>query len=260
MTKVLSNSADLRIVLSDLRGAGRTIGFVPTMGALHDGHLSLVEQARRDNEAVVVSIFVNPTQFNDPGDLSRYPRTLDADRGILEQAGVDVVFVPTVDDVYGDQERFSITENQVSAQLEGRHRPGHFEGVMTVVMKLLCLVRPDRAYFGEKDWQQFVVVRDMAAAFFLETDVVPCPVVRESDGLAMSSRNRNLTTDERARASLFPAVLSGPGSLEEKRRALERAGFDVDYVEEWDGRILGAVALGSVRLIDNSDVAETETS
>lgn len=260
MMKLISKSADLRGVLKSFRATGRSIGCVPTMGALHDGHISLVETADRENDIVVVSIFVNPTQFNDHADLNRYPRTIDRDRQLLEQAGVDVVFVPTAEDIYKDNQRFSMTESPVSTRLEGMHRPGHFEGVMTVVMKLLCLIQPDRAYFGEKDWQQFVMVRDMAEAFFLETEIVPCPVVREPDGLAMSSRNMNLTTEERSRAPVFPAILSGPGGLEGKRRALDDAGFNVDYVERWNGRILGAVGLGKVRLIDNFDIPETEAS
>lgn len=260
MMNMVSEIADLRGVLKDFRIAGRSIGFVPTMGALHEGHISLVEKAGQDNDIVVVSVFVNPTQFNDPADLNSYPRPIDCDRQMLQQAGVDVVFVPTTEDIYRDGKRFSVTESPVSSCLEGRHRPGHFEGVMTVVLKLLCLIRPDRAYFGEKDWQQFVVVRDMTEAFFLETEIVPCLVVREPDGLAMSSRNINLTAQERIQATEFPAILSGPAALEEKRRALSDAGFEVDYVEEWDGRILGAVVLGSVRLIDNFDVSETEVS
>lgn len=260
MMEVVSTTTGVKDRVRSVKAEGRSIGFVPTMGALHQGHISLVERARKESDLVIVSVFVNPTQFNDPADLDRYPRTLEYDRRMLEQAGVDVLFIPSADEIYHDDGRFSITESLVSKHLEGTHRPGHFEGVMTVVMKLLGLVQPDRAYFGEKDWQQYVVIRDMASAFFLGTQIIACPVVRETDGLAMSSRNNNLTPEERAQAPIFSSILAGKGDSAEKRRALEDAGFEVEYIEEWDGRVLGAVVLGSVRLIDNVDITETEVS
>lgn len=258
MMQTLSTITGIREKVRDLQSQGQSIGFVATMGALHQGHVSLVDEARRKNDIVVVSVFVNPTQFNDPTDLDRYPRTVDDDRRMLAQAGVDVLFVPSAEEIYHDDGRFSIIESLVSKRLEGTYRPGHFQGVMTVVMKLLGLIQPDRAYFGEKDWQQYVVIRDMAEAFFLGIEIVACPVVREKDGLAMSSRNANLSPEERAKAGEFSSILRGPTSLLEKRQALGEAGFDVEYVEKWDGRILGAVVLGSVRLIDNFDISETE--
>ncbi len=258
--EIITATAEIGDRIREIRAQGRTIGFVPTMGALHPGHLSLVEKARADNDIVIVSIFVNPTQFNDNGDLEHYPRTFESDRSLLEEAQTDILFFPEAGELYHDEFRFKVTESPLSEELEGAHRPGHFDGVLTVVMKLLSLIRPDRAYFGEKDWQQFLLIRDMAAAFFLETEIVPCSLVREPDGLAMSSRNAHLSVEERQRAAFFPKVLRSCDTTDKKRRVLEDAGFEVDYLEERDGRTLGAVVLGSVRLIDNVRLSETETS
>ena len=232
----------------DFRG-GR-LGFVPTMGALHAGHRALLECARGENERVVLSIFVNPTQFNDPGDLAKYPRTLEAD---LELAAglVDDVIIPTVADLYPDDYRYRLVENSLSCALEGAHRPGHFDGVLTVVLKLLSLVRPQRAYFGEKDWQQLALVRGMAAAFFLQCEIVGCPIVRDPDELALSSRNRRLSPAGRAQAAAFPRILRESENTAIAASALAAAGFEVDYVEQRDGVRLGAVRLEGVRLIDN---------
>jgi pantoate--beta-alanine ligase len=236
------------------RGAGAT-GFVPTMGALHDGHASLVRRARAENAHAWASIFVNPAQFDDGRDLERYPRTTDADIEMLEDAGCDLLFLPRADDIYRDGYRYRVTENALSLELEGASRPGHFDGVLTVVLKLLLLVRPDRAYFGEKDFQQLLLVEGLARAFFLDTRIVRCPTVREADGLAMSSRNRLLSPADRARAPALHRLLAA--SVAERRpaqdaeSALAREGFDVDYVADRDGRRLAAVRLGGVRLIDN---------
>lgn len=230
------------------------IGFVPTMGALHQGHIELLRQARRENEQVVLSIFVNPTQFNDPKDLEKYPRTLSDDLQMAEKAGVDVVWTPNFEDMYPDQYRFKITENDLSQKFCGAHRPGHFDGVLTVVMKLLQVVSPDRAYFGEKDYQQLSLIREMASAFFLPTKIVPVATVRESDGLAMSSRNVRLAAEERKNAPLLNQLLRGAKSAQEASQALNRAGFKVDYVEDFEGRRLAAAWLGNVRLIDNVQV------
>lgn len=230
--------------------ANRRVGFVPTMGALHAGHRALLERARAENERVVLSIFVNPTQFNDPNDLTKYPRTLDADLALA--AGlVDDVIVPEPEELYPDQYRYRVTENQLSAELEGAHRPGHFDGVLTVVLKLLNLVQPHRSYFGEKDWQQLQLVRGMAAALFLPGEIVACPTVREADGLAMSSRNRRLSPAARARAAQFPKVLRSAPTPTDAARGLQAAGFATDYVEEREGVRLAAVRIEDVRLIDN---------
>lgn len=233
------------------RDEGLSIGFVPTMGALHEGHLSLVERARAENDRVVVSIFVNPTQYDDPADLAAYPRTLAADLEAAARSGADLAIHPAYEAIYADGYRFRVTETEASRELEGAHREGHFDGVLTVVLKLFGIVRPDRAYFGEKDWQQYELVRDMAAAFFLGLEVVPCPVVREPDGLAMSSRNVHLSASERRLAPEFYRVLSSGLEPEAMGERLRDAGFEVDYVERRGGRVLGAVRLGKVRLIDN---------
>jgi pantoate--beta-alanine ligase len=177
-----------------------TLGFVPTMGALHEGHLSLVRRSGSENDRTLVSIFVNPTQFDDPADLARYPRTLDADLAALRAEETDFVLLPRAEDFYRDGFQYRVTESRLSTILEGVHRPGHFDGVLTVVMKLLQVAQPDRAYFGEKDWQQLTLVRGMVEAFFVPVMVVACPTVREADGLALSSRNRNLVPSDRQRA------------------------------------------------------------
>jgi pantoate--beta-alanine ligase len=230
---------------------GRSIGFVPTMGALHAGHVALLERARRENDLVILSIFVNPTQFNDSSDLEKYPRTWDADLAHARAARVDVVFAPGPKEIYPDDYRFRVTENRLSTIFEGAHRPGHFDGVLTVVIKLLLLVRPERAYFGEKDLQQLLLVRDMASAFFLPTEIVACPTVRAPDGLALSSRNARLSPEARAKAPEFARILRGEPSPEVARARLAAAGFDVDYVGRHEQWRLGAVRLEGIRLIDS---------
>lgn len=231
--------------------AGLTLGFVPTMGALHEGHLSLVRRSRAENDRTLVSIFVNPTQFDDPKDLAQYPRTLDSDLEMLQREGTDFVLVPTEMDLYRDGFRFRVTETQLSKTLEGAHRPGHFDAVLTIVLKLLQIAEANRAYFGEKDWQQLQLVRGMADAFFLRTDIVACATVREADGLALSSRNRRLTPADRQKAAQFYRTLSTAPTAEAAARALHQQGFMVDYIDDHEGRRLGAVRLGTVRLIDN---------
>ena len=251
MIGILNSSGEAHTRMRELTREGLTLGFVPTMGALHRGHLSLVERANVENDRVVVSIFVNPTQYDDPSDLANYPRQLEQDLEHAGAAGAHFAFVPEYDDIYGDDYRFRLSERSLSRELEGAHREGHFDGVLTVVMKLFNIVRPDRAYFGEKDWQQLQLVRDMARAFFLDLEVVPCPIVREADGLAMSSRNVRLTPQERRLAPEFHRILSSGMAVDDMPAALEAAGFAVDYVERRGDRILGAVRLGKVRLIDN---------
>jgi pantoate--beta-alanine ligase len=232
-------------------GSGTTLGFVPTMGALHDGHLSLVRRSRAENDRTLVSIFVNPTQFDDPNDLARYPRILDADLELLRREGVDFVLVPDAREMYPDRYRYRVIEREQSTVLEGAARPGHFDGVLTVVLKLLQIASADRAYFGEKDWQQLELVRGMAEAFFLPTAIVGCPIVREASGLALSSRNARLVGPDVVKAAGFYRILASAPTALEARLALAREGFVVDYVEDADARRLGAVRLGSVRLIDN---------
>jgi pantoate--beta-alanine ligase len=231
--------------------AGRSIGFVPTMGALHCGHASLVERCRRENEIVVVSIFVNPSQFNDPRDLDRYPRTLDRDIALLDNLGVDDVIVPCASELYPEGYRFRMECDSRYQVMEGLFRPGFLQGVMTVVLKLLNIVRADRAYFGEKDYQQLAVITDMVRDFFIATEIIPCPTVRGESGLAESSRNALLSEDSARKAASLFRVLTSAANPAEARSILETESFAVDYVEEhWERRFVAA-SLDGVRLIDN---------
>lgn len=228
-----------------------SIGFVPTMGALHCGHASLMERCRAENDIAVTSIFVNPAQFNDPADLDRYPRTLDRDLTLLETLGIDEVLAPSASELYPQSRRFRIQEDALTRPMEGVCRPGFFEGVMLIVLKLLNLVRAGRAYFGEKDYQQLQVVRDLAREFFTGTEIVACPTVREPSGLAASSRNALLSPAAREKAAALFRILSGAPAPETARGLLEEQGFSVDYVEEHWGRRFAGVRLEGVRLIDN---------
>jgi pantoate--beta-alanine ligase len=203
------------------------------------------------NDRTLVSIFVNPTQFDDPADLAEYPRTRDTDLAMLRKEGVDCVLLPGEADLYPDGYRFRVTEIGLSTALEGARRPGHFDGVLTVVLKLLQIASADRAYFGEKDWQQLMLVRGMVDAFFLPTAIVGCITVRDVDGLALSSRNRRLLPADRERASRFYRILSSAPTADAAARDLRASGVTVDYIEDRDGRRLGAVRVGDVRLIDN---------
>ena len=230
---------------------GRKTGLVPTMGALHRGHASLVERCRRENDVAIVSIFVNPSQFNDPEDLKRYPRTLDEDLALLENLGADEVVIPPAAEIYPQGYRFRLEQDDGSPVMEALYRRGFLQGVMTVVLKLLNIVRPDRAYFGEKDYQQLKVITEMVQDFFIPTEIVPCPTVRDASGLAESSRNALLSPRAREKApQLFRALSTAP-SAAEARASLEAAGFTVDYVEELWGRRFAAAFLDGVRLIDN---------
>lgn len=254
--KCLRSAEELREYRASLQGL---IGFVPTMGALHEGHLSLVERSLSDCAQTVVSIYVNPTQFNNANDLDNYPDTLDDDLAKLE-GKADAVFMPDYELLYPDDFTYQVDETAFSQRLCGEHRPGHFTGVLTVVMKLLNLVKPHRAYFGEKDYQQLRLVRGMAEAFFLETEIVGCPIVREPDGLAMSSRNLNLSQSDRNRSPRFHEILLSAADDSAAKQALQEQDFVVDYVETIEGRRFGAVLMGSeakpVRLIDNVPVNE----
>jgi pantoate--beta-alanine ligase len=250
--KVFGSLAEWRSARRDLPGP---VGFVPTMGALHAGHAALLERSVGQCASTVLSIYLNPTQFNNAADLDRYPRTLEADLAIARNVGVDAVITPRYEELYADGYRFRVDEHDLSRALCGAHRPGHFTGVLTVVMKLLNLVRPDRAYFGEKDYQQYQLIRDMADAFFLDVEIVPCPTVREPDGLALSSRNALLDVPGRRLAPRFHELLSSCAADAEVVSGLAAAGFEVDYVETRNGRRFGAVVVQcgdrSVRLIDN---------
>jgi pantoate--beta-alanine ligase len=250
MVRVVKEINEWRKIRNGEQG-NKSIGFVPTMGALHEGHLSLMRKSQSENEITVVSSFVNPTQFNDSSDYEKYPKTFEEDLQKLNELKVDYLFYPEYEDIYRDNYRYSIVEKEFSRILCGAHRDGHFEGVLSVVMKLLNIIKPSKAYFGEKDYQQYLLVKGMVDSFFMEVEIIPCRVIRENDGLAKSSRNIRLTKDERNKASLFPALLKSRQTIEEVINKLEQEGFKVDYIEEFDGRRFGAVYLGNVRLIDN---------
>jgi len=251
--KVYSKIAALQNALFDDRKAGKTVGLVPTMGALHEGHASLVRRSMMENDVTVVSVFVNPTQFNDKGDLERYPRDLDADCRLLEQCGADYVLAPSVEEMYPVPDRRQFEYPPVSTVMEGAHRPGHFNGVCQVVSRLFYIVRPDRAYFGEKDWQQIAVVKAMVRNLGLPVQIVECPIVREADGLARSSRNSLLSADERAIAPTIYQALNNSlayaksHSLEETHDKVVSdinavSGLEVEYFSIVDGDTLQDVA------------------
>ena len=270
---VFTRPRDVSDVTRALRATGRRIMLVPTMGALHDGHLALVRAAKRVQGAVVVvSIFVNPLQFGANEDLDTYPRTLDDDLAALRSEGVEIAFTPTVDDIYPDGPRTSVHPGPLGSELEGAARPTHFAGVLTVVLKLLNIVRPDRAFFGEKDYQQLTLIRQMVADLNVDTQIVGVPIVREADGLAMSSRNRYLSEAEREQAGALSAALlagmyaAGEGvaaALDAARAVLDEVkSIELDYLEIRDpmlgppptvgpARMLIAARLGRTRLLDN---------
>lgn len=199
--KLVHTIIDLQGLLAEARKAGKTIGLVPTMGALHAGHASLVERSVRENDVTVVSIFLNPTQFNDKTDLEKYPRTLEADCALLEQVGATIAFAPSVDEIYPEPDTRQFSYPPTDSVMEGAMRPGHFNGVCQIVSKLFAMTSPDKAYFGEKDFQQIAVIRRMVEDLKFKLEIVPCPVIREESGLARSSRNTLLTDEERAIAA-----------------------------------------------------------
>ncbi len=235
---------------------GKKIGFVPTMGALHIGHAALIERSVAECDVTVLSIYLNPTQFDNIADLEKYPATVEADLELAKNLGIEIVLMPDYEQMYPDGFRYQVEETQFSHRLCGAHRTGHFTGVLTVVMKLLNIVRPQRAYFGEKDFQQYKLIESMADAFFLDVEIVACQTVREEDGLAFSSRNLNLDNSERKLAPRLYEALVADVPDEDVCSRLTDSGFDVDYIETYDGRRFGAAKLGKVRLIDNVSIAE----
>ena len=241
---------NLRERLSAMRSGG-SIGFVPTMGALHEGHMSLVERARRENATVVVSIFVNPTQFNDAADLHNYPRTPEADVELLRRAGADVVFMPTVEEVYPEPDTRIFDFGMLDKVMEGATRPGHFNGVAQVVSRLFELVQPDNAYFGEKDFQQIAIVRKMVSDLGLRVNIETCPIIREADGLALSSRNRLLTPEYRAAAPQIYAAMQAAAAHAPARSVSEVSREVVAGVE--NGGLLKVIYFS---LVDESTLAE----
>lgn len=247
--RVVHTIEELRRVLGQARAEGKKIGMVPTMGALHAGHASLVKRSVAENGLTVVSVFLNPTQFNDKKDLEKYPRTLEADCALLESVGADVVFAPSVEEMYPEPDTRKFSYPPVDTVMEGAYRPGHFNGVCQIVSKLFAAAEPDRAYFGEKDFQQIAVIRAMVKDLKMPVEIVPCPVVREESGLAMSSRNTLLTDEERAVAANINAVLvrsknfATNHTLKETQRYVVDAlnaivGLEVQYFSIVDGTTL----------------------
>ena len=263
--------------LNALRQQGKRVGLVPTMGALHAGHASLVKRSVAENDVTVVSDFVNPTQFNDLNDLAKYPRTLDADCRLLEACGVSFVFAPSVEEIYPEPDTRQFSFAPLDTVMEGIYRPGHFNGVCQIVSKLFDIVKPDRAYFGEKDFQQLAIIREMVKQMHFPLQIVGCPIVREADGLALSSRNARLSEEQRAQALKMSQTLfasrdyAATHSVDETKQFVEEAirqapGLELEYFELVDGNTLQSIAswddtayavgcitvyCGEVRLIDN---------
>jgi pantoate--beta-alanine ligase len=282
--RIFTTIDELQRWLHEQRQENRTVGFVPTMGALHEGHLSLVRRAEVAGDVSLVSIFVNPTQFNDIEDLLRYPRTPEEDRTLLQKAGCKGLFMPEVSEIYppGQDLRVPVQLRHLAKVMEGKFRPGHFEGVMMVVKRLLDIVQPDRLYMGQKDFQQLAVVREMLRQLGLPVELIACPTVREADGLALSSRNRRLSPEKRAAAPvIFQALLSARQAFQDGERlevirkralhCLQQAGLRPEYFEVVDGHTLlplsesersgyvvacAAAWAGEVRLIDNMVLQE----
>ena len=247
--KLFEKIVDLQNELFEVRKEGKKIGLVPTMGALHQGHASLVKRSVKENDVTVVSVFLNPTQFNDKADLERYPRNLDADCKLLEECHADYVFAPSVKEMYPTPDNRQFNFPPVTTVMEGAKRPGHFNGVCQVVSRLFYIVRPDRAYFGEKDWQQIAVVKRLVKYINMNVEIVECPIVREADGLAMSSRNSLLTPEERAIAPNIYKVLKESVEYSQKHTVEETHnkvvndinaidGLEVEYFEIVDGNTL----------------------
>ena len=276
--KLISFKSQLEAEIAEIKYAGKTIGFVPTMGALHDGHLALVSRAVAENDVCVVSVFVNPTQFNNVTDLEKYPRDLNRDAALLESVGCKVVFAPTPEEIYSENEinsRFEFDFGGLDKVMEGKFRPGHFNGVVQIVSKLFSIVQPDKAYFGEKDFQQLAIIHHLVNTLNFEVEIVDCPIIREPSGLAMSSRNERLTAEQRKKATEISKVLFEsrnfvpnftPATLTNWviAKINEVEGLEVEYYEivnsntlqtlqSWDEPSVGCIAVfcGEVRLIDN---------
>jgi pantoate--beta-alanine ligase len=279
MIPILRTVAEMRAASRGWKAAGEILGVVPTMGALHDGHLSLAHAARRECDRVITTIFVNPMQFNNPEDLKRYPRTESSDAKLLAKVPVDAIFAPSPEEVYPEGFASTVSVGGVSKPLEGRMRPGHFDGVATVVTKLFGMTMADRGYFGQKDWQQLQVVQKLVRDLNMPVHIVGCETIRETDGLAMSSRNVRLTPSGRDRAPVLYAAITAAANdiragqsdrmaIREAAEKMRAAGFDrVEYIELRDAetlmpsddpararRMLAAAWLDGVRLIDNIPV------
>lgn len=275
--EILTTVSETRKYLNNFLELSKTIGFVPTMGALHQGHLELVRKAKKENDIVAVSIFVNPIQFNNKEDLDKYPRTYEKDIALLESVGCDLLFYPSEKEIYPEPDSTKYNFGNLENVMEGKHRPGHFNGVGVVVKRLFDIINPHKAYFGEKDFQQLAIIKSLVAQLNLKVEIIPCPIVREDDGLAMSSRNTRLSIEER---QLAPFIYKTLLKAKEKAKDIsvkevelwvanefsQHKEFDLEYFEIVDSTTLQAinnwtettaaigciaVFMGSVRLIDN---------
>lgn len=230
----------------------KSIGFIPTMGCLHDGHRSLMRRSVSENDFSVLSIFVNGTQFADKSSCENYPKPIEDDLALAKREKIDAVILPKHVEMYADGFRYKVVEDSVSLVREGTYRPGHFTGVLTVILKFFTIVRPHKAYFGEKDYQQYELISGMKKAFFIDTDVVLCPVIRDKNGIALSSRNRMLNEEQMELVKHFPLILSSKEyTSEQVGLKLGELGFKVHYIEEANGRRYGSVQIGDISLIDN---------
>lgn len=275
--KIIKNSKELSEKVNALKKEGSCIGFVPTMGALHEGHLSLIEYSNKDNDITIVSIFVNPTQFNDKGDYDKYPRILEDDLEKLKKVKCDILFIPSENEMYPTEDNREFDFGNLDKVMEGKHRPGHFRGVALIVSKLFEIVNPDRAYFGEKDFQQLAIIKSLTKQLNFNIEIMSCPILRENDGLAMSSRNMLLTAEQRANVALISETLFNAREKAKSMTVLETQDWvkqtinkniflEVEYFEivdhtnlesisSWNTEIekVGCIAVqvGAIRLIDN---------
>ena len=249
MTTIIKDVQQWRDIATKI--TGKTLGLVPTMGGLHAGHISLIKKSQAENDITVLTIFLNPTQFNRQEDLETYPACLKEDVQIAQDLQVDYVFTPTTQTMYPDDFSYQVTETNISKILEGAHRPGHFTGMLTIVLKILILFQADKAYFGEKDFQQLQLIQGLVAAFFIKTTIIACPTLRDQNGLALSSRNKNLNNEQRAIANKFAKILREGTDCASIIRDLKNLGITVDYVKDWREHRLAAVCIEKIRLIDN---------
>jgi len=249
--KVVKKIAKWKSIREKIYADKKSLGFVPTMGAIHKGHLALIKRSLKENDVTVVSIFINPTQFNNKDDLDKYPKDIESDIKAIGKYEVDYLLLPGYKEIYPDNYKYKVIETDFSKTLCGKYREGHFDGVLTVVLKLLNLVKPDKAYFGKKDYQQLKLIKGMTEAFFMNIKIVAVPTVRSKDGLALSSRNARFSKKDLKKASEFPRLLNQKLPLDDIKFLLEEIGFEVEYIEEIDNRRYGAVYLNGVRLIDN---------
>ena len=254
--KIIHTIKALRETLNGLSG---TIGFVPTMGNLHQGHTSLIQRAANENDTVIISIFVNPTQFNNSTDYQKYPRTLEQDIVIAKQAGSNIIFAPDEQEMYPDhyQMRINCLDDMMTI-MEGKFRPGHFEGMLTIVLKLLSLMQADRAYFSEKDFQQLYLVKKIATAFLSKTEIIACPIIRLSSGLPLSSRNNNLSEQGLAKAEKMAKIVRSNLDTQTVLKAINNEKLKVDYIEDHQKRRFIAIFVENIRLIDNFSLQDIQ--